>query len=85
MVDGIIALSPNLSVKFPSLMIRLAAEKANPLCWLSQRNGWNKGRCFPMPTTSGAVGPLAARYMDQIFKGPSPADLPVEQPRSSSS
>src|SRR4030095_4055675 len=78
-VDGIIALSPNLSVKFPSLMIRLAAEKRIPFA--GYRKEWvEQGALFSYAHDLAAVGPLAARYMDRIFKGANPADLPFEEP-----
>jgi len=78
-VDGIIALSPNLSVKFPSLMIRLAAEKRIPFA--GYRKEWvEQGALFSYAHDLGAVGPLAARYMDRIFKGANPADLPFQEP-----
>src|SRR4030095_6119210 len=78
-VDGIIALSPNLSVKFPSLMIRLAGEERIPFA--GYRKEWvEQGALFSYAHDLAAVGPLAARYMDRIFKGANPADLPFEEP-----
>lgn len=78
-IDGIIALSPNLNVKFPSLMIRLAAEKRLPFA--GYRKEWvEQGALFSYSHDLAAVGPLAARYIDRIFKGANPADLPFQEP-----
>ena len=77
--DGIIALSPNLNTKFPSLMIRLATEKRLPFA--GYRKEWvEQGALFSYAHDLGAVGPLAARYIDRIFKGANPADLPFQEP-----
>jgi putative ABC transport system substrate-binding protein len=77
--DGILPLSPNLLVKFPSLMIRLAAEAGLPLA--TYRGEWvEAGALFSYAHDLAAVGPLAARYMDRILKGASPGNLPVEEP-----
>jgi putative ABC transport system substrate-binding protein len=77
--DGIIALSPSLNTKFPTLMIRLAAEKRLPFA--GYRKEWvEQGALFSYSHDLAAVGPLAARYMDRIFKGAHPADLPFQEP-----
>jgi putative ABC transport system substrate-binding protein len=77
--DGIMALSPNLNTKFPSLMIRLATEKRIPFAGF--RKEWvEQGALFSYSHDLAAVGPLAARYMDRIFKGANPAELPFQEP-----
>ena len=77
--DGIFAVSPNLNAKFPSLMIRLATEKRIPFA--GYRREWvEQGALFSYAHDLGAVGPLAARYIDRILKGDNPADLPFQEP-----
>jgi putative ABC transport system substrate-binding protein len=77
--DGILALSPNLSTKFPSLMIRLATEKRIPFA--GYRKEWvEQGALFSYAHDLAAVGPLTARYIDRIFKGANPAELPFQEP-----
>jgi len=78
-VDGILPLSPNLLVKFPALMIRLASERGLPLA--TYRGEWvEAGALFSYAHDLAAVGPLAARYIDRILKGAKPGNLPVEEP-----
>jgi putative ABC transport system substrate-binding protein len=78
-VDGILAASQTLNVKFPSLMIRLAAEKRLPFA--GYRREWvEQGALFSYAHDLGSVGPLAARYMDRIFKGAKPGELPFQEP-----
>jgi putative ABC transport system substrate-binding protein len=78
-VDGVLAASQTLNVKFPSLMIRLAAEKRLPFA--GYRKEWvEQGALFSYAHDLASVGPLAARYMDRIFKGAKPAELPFQEP-----
>ena len=78
-VDGVFTLSPNLDVKFSSLLIRLAAEKRLPLP--SHRKEWvEQGALFSYSSDLRSIGREAARYADKILKGTPPPDLPVEQP-----
>lgn len=78
-VDGIMPMSPNLNVKFPSLMIRLAAEKGVPFA--GYRKEWvEQGALFSYAHDLASVGPLAADYIDRILKGTKPADLPFQEP-----
>ncbi len=77
-VDGVFAASLNLRIKFSSLMIRLASAKRLPLH--VHRKEWvEQGGLFAYAPDLASVGPLAARYIDRILKGPKPGDLPVEQ------
>jgi ABC-type uncharacterized transport system substrate-binding protein len=77
--DGILTLSPSLNVKFPSLMIRLATEKRLPFA--GYRKEWvEQGALFSYSHDLASVGPLAARYIDRIFKGAKPAELPFQEP-----
>jgi putative ABC transport system substrate-binding protein len=78
-VDGIIAASQTLNVKFPSMMIRLAAEKRLPFA--GYRREWvEQGALFSYAHDLASVGPLVARYIDRIFKGAKPGDLPFQEP-----
>lgn len=78
-VDGIFPLSQTLNTKFPSLMIRLAAEKRLP--FPGYRKEWvEQGALFSCAHDLAAVGPMAARYIDRIFKGDKPTDLPFQEP-----
>jgi ABC-type uncharacterized transport system substrate-binding protein len=77
-VEGIFAVSPNIYVKFTSVIIALSQEKHLP--FPSHRKEWlEQGALFSYATDFPSVGPFAARYIDRIFKGTKPADLPVEQ------
>jgi putative ABC transport system substrate-binding protein len=60
-------------------MIRLAAEKRLPFA--GYRKEWvEQGALFSYAHDLASVGPLAARYMDRIFKGAKPAELPFQEP-----
>jgi len=77
-VDGVVLASVNLRANFSPLIIRLAAERRLPLP--SHRKEWaEQGALFSYGPDVASVGPLAARYIDRIFKGATPADLPVEE------
>ena len=78
-VDGIMPISPNITTKFPSLIIHLAAEKGVPLA--GYRKEWvEQGALFSYAHDLASVGPLAAGYIDRILKGTKPADLPFQEP-----
>ncbi len=78
-VDGILAASPTLSTNYPSLMIRLAAERRLPFA--GYRKEWvEQGALFSYSHDLAAVGPPAAKYIDRILKGANPGDLPFQEP-----
>jgi len=78
-VNGVFIVSPNLRTKFPSLILRLASEKRLPLA--IHRKEWvEQGALFSYAHDVASVGPLAAQYIDRIFKGAKPADLPFQEP-----
>ena len=78
-VQGVFPLSPNLQVKFSSLMLRRAADKRVPLA--IHRKEWvEQGALFSYAADIAAVGRRAAPYVDRILKGAKPGDLPVEAP-----
>jgi putative ABC transport system substrate-binding protein len=79
-VDGIYIVSPNLRTKFPSLILRLASERRLPLT--IHRKEWvEQGALFSYAYDLASIGPPAAQYIDKIFKGAKPGDLPFQEPR----
>lgn len=75
-VEGIFVLSPTLQVKFSSLLIRLAADKALPIP--GYREAWvKKGALFSYAPDIRIIGREAATYVDKVLKGAKPSDLPV--------
>ncbi len=77
-VQGVFVASSSLVTKFPSLVLRLAAERHLPVP--SHRKEWvEKGALFSYGANFHAVGQDAATYVDKILRGTKPADLPVEQ------
>ncbi len=77
-VDGVYVLSPNLQVKFSSLLIRLTAERGLPLP--GYRKEWvGRGALFSYAPNIRAIGRDAATYVDKILKGTQPGDLPVQR------
>jgi putative ABC transport system substrate-binding protein len=78
-VDGVFIVSPNLRTKFPSLILRLASEKRLPLT-IHRKELVEQGALFSYAHDLASVGPPAAEYIDRIFKGAKPGDLPFQEP-----
>jgi putative tryptophan/tyrosine transport system substrate-binding protein len=78
-VDGVFLASPDLRVKFHSLILRRANEHRLPM--VGHRKEWvAHGALFSYSDNLRAVGRAAAlRYVDRILKGAKPSDLPVEE------
>jgi putative tryptophan/tyrosine transport system substrate-binding protein len=78
-VDGVILASPDLRVKFHSLILQLASERRLPM--VGHREEWvAQGALFSYADSIRAIGRLAAsRYVIPILRGAKPADLPVEE------
>ena len=77
-VDGVYVLSPNLQVKFSSLLIRLTAERGLPLP--GYRKEWvGRGALFSYASNIRAIGRDAATYVDKILKSTKPGGLPVQR------
>jgi putative ABC transport system substrate-binding protein len=78
-VDGVFIASPNLRTKYPSLILRLASEQRLPLT-VHRKELVEQGALFSYAHDLASVGPPAVRYVDRIFKGAKPADLPFQEP-----
>jgi putative ABC transport system substrate-binding protein len=77
-VDGVFVASSSLVTKFPSLVLRLAAERHLPVP--GHRKEWaDEGALFSYGANFRTVGRDAATYVDKILRGTRPADIPVEQ------
>jgi putative tryptophan/tyrosine transport system substrate-binding protein len=78
-LDGVFTVSIDLEQKFGGFILHLATERYLPL---AVRGGIfvEKGGLFSYGHDVSLVGADAARYVDKIFKGTNPADLPVQQP-----
>jgi putative ABC transport system substrate-binding protein len=77
-VGAVIVASPDLQTNYPYLIIELSNDAG--LAVAGHREAWVKwGALVSDSSDLPSAGPNAARYIDQIFKGASPADLPVEQ------
>jgi ABC-type uncharacterized transport system substrate-binding protein len=77
-VDGVFVVSPNLYLRFTSLIMTSALAKRLPVAW-HQRHGATEGALFSYGSDLAAVGVEAARYIDKILKGADPGELPVQQ------
>lgn len=77
-VDGVFVVSPNLYLRFTSLIMTSALAKRLPVAW-HQRHGAEEGALFSYGSDLAAVGVDAARYIDKILKGTHPGELPVQQ------
>ena len=77
-VDGMLHGSPDVRARFSSLLTRLGLEHRLP--YQAHRKEWvEQGALFCYAPDLAPVGAMAARYVDKIFKGAKPADLPVEE------
>jgi putative ABC transport system substrate-binding protein len=77
-VDAVIVASPDLQTNHPHLIIKLGEAARLPV--VGHREAWVQwGALLSYSTDGDSAGPVAARYIDKIFKGANPADLPVEE------
>ncbi len=77
-VDGVFVVSPNLYLRFTSLITKSALAKRLPVAW-HQRHGVEEGALFSYGADLAAVGVEAAHYIDKILKGIHPGNLPVQE------
>jgi len=77
-VGAVIVASPDVQTNFPRLIIKLANDAG--LAVAGHREAWVEwGALVSYSSDFPSAGPKAARYIDQIFRGANPGDLPVEQ------
>ena len=77
-VNAVIVASPDLQTNHPRLIIKLSEDARLPV--VGHREAWVEwGALLSYSTDADTAGPVAARYIDKIFKGANPADLPVEE------
>jgi putative ABC transport system substrate-binding protein len=77
-IDAVIVASPDLQTNHPHLIIQLSEAARLPV--VGHREAWVEwGALLSYSTDGDSAGPVAARYIDKIFKGANPADLPVEE------
>jgi len=78
-VDAVYVVSSRLTVLNLNRLVQFAAEHHIPLV-----GGWGawakEGGLFSYGPNDVAMAGRAANYIDKIFKGADPGDLPVEQP-----
>jgi putative tryptophan/tyrosine transport system substrate-binding protein len=77
-VQGVLIVSSTLITKFPSTILEAATRRRVPVAF--HRKEWvEQGALFSYGADFRSVGEDAAQYVDRIFKGASPAALPVQQ------
>lgn len=77
-VHAVIVASPDLQTNHPRLIIELGNDAQLPV--VGHREAWVEwGALLSYSTDADTAGPVAARYIDKIFKGANPAELPVEE------
>ncbi len=75
---AVIVASPDLQTNHPRLIIQLADNARLPV--VGHREAWVEwGALLSYSTDADTAGPVAAEYIDKIFKGANPADLPVQE------
>ena len=75
---GVIVASPDLQTNYPRLIIKLGNDAG--LAVAGHREAWVEwGALASYSSDFPSAGPIAARYIDEIFKGANPAELPVQQ------
>ncbi len=77
-VNAVIVASPDLQTNYPRLIIKLSEDARLPV--VGHREAWVEwGALLSYSTDADTAGPVAARYIDKIFKGANPGELPVEE------
>jgi putative ABC transport system substrate-binding protein len=78
--DGVLTASPNLETKFMATIVRLSWAHHLPLAgnrreWVQRENG----ALFSYAADFAPAGIVVARYVDDILKGATPGELPVQR------
>jgi len=77
-VDGAFLLSPSLRLNHTALTIRLARKAGIPV--QAHRKEWvEQGALFSYGSDLAPIGRAAARYVDSLLRGKTPADLAVQE------
>jgi putative ABC transport system substrate-binding protein len=77
-VDGVVVVSPRLRQTHFSRLVQLATAKRWPIPG-HRKSLVEAGALFSYTADHIAAGPLGAEYIDRIFKGAKPAEMPVEE------
>jgi putative ABC transport system substrate-binding protein len=77
-VGGLIVASNDLRTNFRTQVLAAAERARVPIA--AHRKAWVEGGALLSYSTDyAAAGPVAARYIDKIFRGAKPSDLPAEE------
>jgi putative ABC transport system substrate-binding protein len=77
-VDGAFLLSPSLRLNHTAITIQLARKAGIPV--QAHRKEWvEQGALFSYGSDLAPIGRAAARYVDSLLRGMSPADLPIQE------
>jgi len=77
-VGGVIVASNDLRTNFKTQVLAVAERAGVPVA--AHRKAWvEEGALFSYSADYAAAGPIAARYIDKIFKGGKPSELPAEE------
>lgn len=77
-VEVVLPVSPAFFTNFPSLIVDLAARERIALV-MPRKASVERGALFSYAPDFASAGPVAAQYIDKIFKGVDPAELPVDE------
>jgi putative ABC transport system substrate-binding protein len=77
-IDGAFLLSPSLRLNHTALTIQLARKAGVPV--QAHRKEWvEQGALFSYGSDLAPIGRAAARYVDSLLDGMTPADLPIQE------
>ena len=77
-IDGVVVASSSVTTNLTGSILVLAERARVP--FVTHRKGWvEMGALFSYASDFPAAGPVAAHFIDKIFKGAKPGDLPAEE------
>src|SRR5215207_10083222 len=77
-IDGVVVASPNVMTNLTGSILALAGRTHVPV--VTHRKGWaEKGALFSYAADFAAAGSVAAHFIEKIFKGAKPGELPAEE------